>query len=151
MMTFHSIVVPFDSSAPSKKALNKAIDFCKENPACRLYVISVVVPDTRVFPAADPIVFNAEEYQSLQRQSVEKHKEALESQVRPLVADLPNDIEIDVLSGESPAESIDLFAEGHDSDLIVMGSRGLGSIRGAFGSVSKGVLHRTAIPVLIVK
>lgn len=150
-MTFHSIVVPYDNSVPAKKALSKALEFCKENPACRLYVISVVVPDTRMFPAADPIVFNAEEYQSLQRQSVEKHKEALESQVRPLIADLPNDVEIAVLTGEVPAESIDLYAEGHDADLIVMGSRGLGAIRGAFGSVSKGVLHRTAIPVLIVK
>lgn len=151
MMTFQSIVVPFDNSAPSRKALAQAIEFCKENPACRLHVISVVVPDVRMFPTADPIVFNAEEYQCLQKQSVEKQKKELDAEVSPLLEGLANEIEVSVLSGETPAESIDLYAEGHAADLIIMGSRGLGGIRGAFGSVSKGVLHRTAIPVLIMK
>lgn len=150
-MAFQSIVVPYDSSAPSKKALQKALEFCHENPACVLHVISVVVPDVRMFPTADPIVYNAEEYQSIHNQAVAQHQEALDTQVRPLVEGLNNHVEIKVLSGESPAESIDLFAQGHSADLIIMGSRGLGGIRGAFGSVSKGVLHKTTIPVLIVK
>lgn len=43
------------------------------------------------------------------------------------------------------------YAEEHDCDLIVMGRRGLGAIRGMLGSVSFGVLRATDVPVLTVK
>lgn len=150
-MIFKSIVVAYDSSAPSRKALEKAIAICQESPECKLSVIAVVVPDVRMFPTADPIVFNAEEYQSLQHQSVQKMNTILDEQVRPLLEGLSNDIDVCAISGESAADSIHEYAEEHGADLIIMGSRGLGGIRGAFGSVSKGVLARCCIPVLIIK
>lgn len=150
-MPFQSIVVPFDGSEPSKKALAQALDFCSENPHCHLHVISVVVPDARMFPTADPIVYNAEEYQSMHQQSMDQHREVLNSQVRPVVAGLGERCSIAVLSGESPSESINNYGKEHGADLIVMGSRGLSGIRGAFGSVSKGVLSKSDVPVMIVK
>lgn len=150
-MSFHSIVVPYDNSEPAKKALTQALEFCSETSDCRLHVISVVVPDARMFPTADPIVYNAEEYQSIFQQSLDQHREELETHVRPLVAALGDRSAVEVLSGESPAESIDAYVREQGADLIIMGSRGLGGIRGAFGSVSKGVLHKSSVPVLIVK
>ena len=50
-----------------------------------------------------------------------------------------------------PGEQIVAFADEHACDLIVMGSRGLGALRGILGSVSSHVLREAAVPVLIVK
>ncbi len=44
------------------------------------------------------------------------------------------------------------FAEDNNFDLIAIGSRGLGSIKEAFlGSVSNYIVHKSNVPVLIVK
>lgn len=49
-------------------------------------------------------------------------------------------------------EEIVGFAMEKKFDIIVMGARGLGSVKEVFlGSVSNGVLHKSKIPVLIVK
>ena len=52
----------------------------------------------------------------------------------------------------SPAVVILDFAMDNDMDLIVMGSRGLGPLKGIFmGSVSSYMVSRSKCPVLIVK
>lgn len=44
------------------------------------------------------------------------------------------------------------FANDKNFDLIVIGARGMGSVKEVFlGSVSNGVLHKSKIPVMIVK
>jgi nucleotide-binding universal stress UspA family protein len=64
-------------------------------------------------------------------------------------AEVPFEREIG--SGE-PAPAIVEMAERHGCDAIVLGARGLGLLRGAIlGSVSQGVLHRSKLPVTIVK
>eukprot|EP00998_Keelungia_sp_KM082_P006617 NODE_2862_length_980_cov_24.568581_g2842_i0.p1 GENE.NODE_2862_length_980_cov_24.568581_g2842_i0~~NODE_2862_length_980_cov_24.568581_g2842_i0.p1 ORF type:complete len:272 (-),score=62.47 NODE_2862_length_980_cov_24.568581_g2842_i0:107-922(-) len=49
-----------------------------------------------------------------------------------------------------PRSGIIKAADDHDSDCIVLGSRGQGALARAFGSVSTDVLHRSKRPVLIV-
>lgn len=50
------------------------------------------------------------------------------------------------------AQTIAEFADRHRCDQIVMGTRGLGGVKGALlGSVASEVLHLTARPVLLVK
>lgn len=51
-----------------------------------------------------------------------------------------------------PKPSIMGFVRSHTFDLVVMGARGFGPVKEVFlGSVSTAVLHKSKIPVLIVK
>lgn len=54
-------------------------------------------------------------------------------------------------SGE-PAATLVEIAQRHHCTAIVMGARGMGALRGVLlGSVSQGVLQRSAVPVTLVK
>ncbi|MDE1764546.1 MAG: universal stress protein, partial [Thaumarchaeota archaeon] len=57
-----------------------------------------------------------------------------------------------VLQTISITDAIVTYAESHQIDLIVMGSRGLGGFKKLLlGSVASGVLQHSKCPVLIVK
>jgi nucleotide-binding universal stress UspA family protein len=61
------------------------------------------------------------------------------------------DADYEIIEGQ-PADAILHVAETHDADLIVVGSRGLGTMQSAiFGSVSKALVTRSKRPVLVVK
>jgi len=56
------------------------------------------------------------------------------------------------ITGGHEAEEIVDFSAEKKFDLIVIGARGMGSVKEVFlGSVSNRVLHKSKIPVLIVK
>ena len=55
-------------------------------------------------------------------------------------------------SGGNIGKKILNFIKRYNFDMIVMGSRGMGSAKGVFlGSTSNHVLHKSKIPVLVVK
>ncbi len=59
-------------------------------------------------------------------------------------------VKTEVLTG-SPAKEIVRFAEEHDTDLLVMASRGYGLVgQLLIGSTTERVLHRARCPVLVV-
>jgi nucleotide-binding universal stress UspA family protein len=67
------------------------------------------------------------------------------------VGDLPCDIHTEIIEA-SPAEAIIDVAATRNSDLIVMGSRGLGKLAGLLlGSTSQKVSAHAPCPVLIVR
>jgi nucleotide-binding universal stress UspA family protein len=59
------------------------------------------------------------------------------------------DFETELLEGP-PAEAIVNVADVRDADAIVIGSRGLGRVRAALGSVSHDVLHLADRPVVVI-
>ena len=66
---------------------------------------------------------------------------------------LPDDIKASkhVETGNIPKAIMRVAAEEH-SDLIIMGSRGLGLFKGALiGSVSQKVVEESPIPVMVIK
>jgi nucleotide-binding universal stress UspA family protein len=67
------------------------------------------------------------------------------------VGEIPGEIHTEILEGP-PAEAILEVANTRKSDLIVMGSRGLGRLTGVLlGSQSQKVVQHASCPVLIVR
>jgi nucleotide-binding universal stress UspA family protein len=72
--------------------------------------------------------------------------------VRAAADRVPDDISVTTILTEHPirAAILERVEAGHH-DLVVMGSRGRGTVRSAvLGSVSHHVLHHSPVPVLIV-
>jgi nucleotide-binding universal stress UspA family protein len=144
-MLFNHILVPYDGSQPSAKALEKAIQFVKADPATRLTVAHVINLQ-RVVVIAEMTFPQPEDYQ----EQVKEKGNALLDQIKHKLDDLPHS-NVVVLAG-SPAEAIVDYSDKGDYDLIIMGSRGLGAIREIMvGSVSHNVLQHASIPVMIMK
>jgi nucleotide-binding universal stress UspA family protein len=77
-------------------------------------------------------------------------KEILQKAVET-VGDVPAEIHTELIEGD-PAESIIEVARTRQSDVIVMGSRGLGRLAGlVLGSTSQKVVSHAPCPVLIVR
>ena len=83
----------------------------------------------------------------------EHSKNALREAVKlaNLLKDFKGEASAEVVFGIYTIDTIVDASKYYNCDIIVMGSRGLGAIRGMLGSVSFGVLRNAELPVLIVK
>ncbi len=141
------IVVAFDGSVPSIRALRTAMSISKK------YGSKISVAHAVAFPiggyGTGEAYFDWDEYYSLAKKNILKI-------LNPLLEEAKEDgIEIDSVftSGTtSVAESLLEEASKIKADLVVMGSRGLGGFKSLLlGSVSNAVVAHADVPVLIVK
>ena len=135
---FEKILVAFDGSKTSKKALDTAVELAKKfNSVIRL--VSVIAQSD--FAALKDESRNLEEerfYQDLQEKAVNSKKVEVK-------------IKTSILYG-SPADRILKYVESEDCDLIIIGSRGLNATERLFlGSVSDELSHHSPCPILIVR
>jgi nucleotide-binding universal stress UspA family protein len=140
--TYKKIVVPFDNSELSKKALETAITLAKYEENIELDVIMVVdtVNTFYYYGQGDPV----------RETAIEEAKEAL-NEVEQKLKDLPNKTKTLLIEGH-PASTIVDFVKESNADLVVMGSRGLSGLKEVFlGSVSHHVVQKSNCPVYIVK
>jgi nucleotide-binding universal stress UspA family protein len=145
MLTDYSrIVVAYDHSELSKKALKMAMNLAKQDKIIQLYVIMVQQP-LRPAPYSYGYVYVAD--QEAQREEIQGIRKDLEEQLKTL----PNKTGIVLLDG-NPGQMIVDYVKQNDADLVVMGSRGLTGLKELFlGSVSHYVVQKATCPVLIVK
>ncbi len=138
------ILVPYDDSDTA----NRAFEFATE--LAKLYKASITVVTCIVIHAhVDPVLNVAFlETIKLQKEDVKKDLSKLE----PKLKELGIPFQTEVLEAISITDVLVSYAESHNIDLIVMGSRGLGGFKKLLlGSVASGVTEHSKCPVLIVK
>jgi nucleotide-binding universal stress UspA family protein len=143
IIMYRNILVAYDGSEPSKRALDAAMKLTATFGG-KLRVIHVFslsgIPFGEAFMPL-PQNFTKELY---------RLAESVVEDARKRTETLPY-AEVQLVQG-IPAMAILEFAEQAGSDLIVIGSRGLGGIREmVLGSVSHNVVQNARIPVLVVK
>lgn len=142
-MLFKHILVAYDGSNHSKKALDKAIAFAESNMAEKLSVVHVFNLQTFVIGEAvmtTPVSADVKWFE---------YAEEVVAEAKEKVKHL--NAEVTMLQGYPSKQILD-YANSNGCDLLIMGSRGLGPIREIFlGSVSHNIVQQADIPVLIVR
>ncbi|KYZ75266.1 hypothetical protein AXX12_13990 [Anaerosporomusa subterranea] len=143
---YKKVLVPIDGSKNSFKALAHAIALARYAGA-ELGVLYVSVLSQQL-PLASQI-----EGHKIPTYSVAKPEEFAKKILSEGVKCVPSTVKVQAYNEVgSPTIVITEFAEQNNYDVIVIGSRGLGSISGlVLGSVSNYVVHAARCPVLVVK
>lgn len=136
------ILIAIDGSKASIKAIDYVVKRRRRGERVETYILNV---QPAISPKAGLITRGMiKDYQTLESQKA-LGKPEIEAMKRYLKADTYVEV------GE-PASSIIDFAAKTKCDEIVIGSRGLGSVKGVFlGSVANKVIQISPIPVIVVK
>ncbi|TGA99030.1 universal stress protein [Sporolactobacillus shoreae] len=141
-MLFSKILISYDDSDLSKKALKKGIEIARLDEKTVLDILNVVTVPTNQFIVGDV-------YREV-RESTFKYGNEVVAKTNEWLDQIPNSTHTFVQEGQ-PVRTILEFAESNGYDLIIIGSRGLSGVKEFLGSVSHGVVQRSKVPVLIVK
>jgi len=136
--SFNSILVPYDDSPNSRRALAKAFELA-ELANGKITVINVI------------------SYHKAMGKIIEPYKESIYDHVKKFFNQIERDasrrdvtLKEEIMYG-NPAEEIINFMKNKKFDLIIMGRRGTSKITGtSLGSVSNALVQNSKIPVLIV-
>jgi nucleotide-binding universal stress UspA family protein len=135
---YRHILVALDGSADSKTALKHAVTLARDQNA-KLTLLTVVPhTPTPVGPGVAP-----------PPETDESHNEI----IKEALTLIPKDVGVTTRleHGEIP-HTILKAVSGDDYDLLVMGSHGHSRVhRALLGSVSERVLHKAAVPVLMLR
>ncbi len=158
-MVFKTILVPYDGSAMSDKALDIAIEIAKLVKGSKIIIIHIIpeIP-TPIFskeirsPKTGVRITFSEYMAFLYEQMESEIKEKLEEKKKKY-SKSGLDIEIYITIGK-PTDKILEYATDKKADSIVIGSIGVTGVSKFFkglGSVSRNVSEKVSCPVLIVR
>lgn len=148
-MLFSKILVAYDGSNLSKKALNKAVSLAQAESTVNQEIPPTLTILHVSYRPAFTYAASAAPYYTASL-NLAASEEFVWDEVKKL---LPPTLQVEyVIAQGHPVYAILKHSEERQCDLIVMGSRGLGPIREFFlGSVSHNVVQNSKIPVLVVK
>lgn len=137
-MWYSKALVAYDGSAASKRAVDLALEMAKDNDQTSFLFAHVLkLPPVRSGTGVEAMF--AEEAQNTLAD--------LERMIEPL----GDRAQARIMRGTSAAEVLIKGAEEEGCDLIIMGSRGRGGVKGYLGSVSYAVVQESPVAVLIAK
>ena len=139
---FDNVLVAFDGSDLSVKALEMGRDLC-ELSGGKLHVMHVNL-------VAASLLSQAKGSPALQ-EMLDTAGDKVEAQAKEALSDAKCEYEVIVIDAPAPAKPLNEYANRHDIDLIIMGSRGLGTMKQYFGSVAHALLNITKVPTTIIK
>jgi len=154
---FKNVLVGLDGSEHSLKALETATQIAKEfsGKLTLIHVYSVavrpiIVPEPTTFSPAGVSVITAEEASRVAEAVREAGRRVLAEGEQKAKAEKVQ-VETMLVEGHAVQEIVRTAKEGK-FDLIVIGAKGISRIRELLlGSVTDGVVHHAACPVLVVK
>jgi nucleotide-binding universal stress UspA family protein len=138
-----TVLVPFDGSPLSDRALTYALDTFPDASITTMYVIDPI--DSVIAVEAGGVPIAKDWYETAKERA-----NSILATATELAAD--HDTELDTVTEVgSPARTILEYADANDVDQIVLGSHGRRGIeRTLLGSVAERVARRARIPVTIV-
>ena len=137
-MVFRNILVPYDDSANSKRALGKAIELASETHST-LTIVHVISYHKAMAKIVEP--YKGKIITHVKNFMKEQSKKALRQKVI---------VNQKILYG-SPAQEILDFMKTKKFDLVIMGKRGTTKITGpSLGSVSNALVQSSKVPVLVI-
>ncbi len=158
-MPFKHILVPYDKSEAARHALEQAVEMAKKDADIRIDVITVFemppldlpISHTGDFVEPEPIPLSIKEIAQMRDEAFEAERDKILGSAHDVYRGIETQVSVKVIPGISPMRGIVDYASENGCDLIIMGNRGLGTIRSMLGSVSYGVVRNSDIPVMIVK
>jgi nucleotide-binding universal stress UspA family protein len=134
------ILLGYDGSAASQKALDAALNLARQYRAALVILTVVQPPEFGEDVETEAVIENSR-----------SHHEKLLAAVKPMVDESGVRANYEIAVGH-PAEQIIYHADRHDADLIVVGDRGRSKFtRLLLGSVSKHVVQYADRQVLVVR
>ena len=140
MAKFKKVLVPLDGSANANRGLDRAIEIARESGAeiTGFYVFHL--------PLTAGIKYTKKMKDEAQAKAVKAIGPAMQRAQKAGAS-----FKYKTGGGHTGSEIV-RFAQKGKYDMIVIGARGLGGAKEAFlGSTSNYVMHKTKIPVLVVK
>ena len=140
MAKFNKILVPLDGSSNSTRGLDRAIEIAKGSGAeiTGFYVFHL--------PIAAGIKYTQKMKDEAQRKAVKAIGPAMRR-----AKSAGSTFKYKTGAGSTGSEIVK-FAQKGKYDMVVIGARGVGGAKEAFlGSTSNYVMHKTKVPVLVVK
>ncbi len=138
---YKKILVPLDGSKYSERAFSEAVVLAKQ---CGASIVGLYVLPFSPLSYRDIRVIKETMYDEAKKNLAKAQTNADKNNVK---------LQQKILEG-NPGELISNFANQSKNkiDLIMMGSRGRGGLKEAFlGSVSNHVMHKSKVPVMIIK